>query len=78
MDLLLTDFVLPVSIDGSEIARAALQIQPNIKILFTTGYTESLIDLTTEIGTVMNIITKPYRRTGLLEKLQNILVDIED
>jgi len=46
--------------------------------LFTTGYTESLIDLTTEIGTVMNIITKPYRRTGLLEKLQNILVDIED
>ena len=26
----------------------------------------------------MNIITKPYRRTGLLEKLQNILVDIED
>jgi hypothetical protein len=46
--------------------------------LFITGYTESLIDLTSETGTVMNIITKPYQRAGLLEMVLDILVDIED
>jgi|TARA_B110000467_G_scaffold155977_1_gene168944 hypothetical protein len=46
--------------------------------LFITGYTESLIDLTTETGTVMNIITKLYQRAGLLEMVLDILVDIED
>ena len=65
-DLLFTDIILPGVMNGVEIADQARKIQPNIKILFTTGYSEISVDLDPDAI----IANKPYRRAQLLEKVR--------
>ncbi|WP_246018293.1 response regulator [Pelagibacterium montanilacus] len=43
LDLLFTDVVMPGGMGGRDLADAARKIRPNIKILFTSGYTENSI-----------------------------------
>ena len=42
-DLLFTDIVLPGGMNGVEIAEEAKRRQPNIKVLYATGYAESAV-----------------------------------
>jgi|GEM_PF-1199276 len=72
-DLLFTDVVLPGGMNGVEIADQAQKLQPNIKVLFATGYAENSID---QISKMINdglLINKPYLRAELLEKVRNVL-----
>jgi PAS domain S-box-containing protein len=60
-DLLFTDVVMPDGMTGYQLAAAARQLLPRLKVLFTTGYSRS--DPGDEpAGTV---IRKPYRRPEL-------------
>jgi PAS domain S-box-containing protein len=72
-DLLFTDVVLPGSMNGVEIAEQARQIQPSIKILFTTGYARSaaLVDAPDDVHT--NLIKKPYHLNDLHSKIRAAL-----
>ena len=63
--------------NGVEIAEQAKQIQPNIKFLYTTGYTENAIIHQGQLGAGANLINKPYQRTELLERVRKVL-DIKD
>jgi CheY-like chemotaxis protein len=38
IDLLLTDIVMPGTLDGFALGRAALALRPNLKVLHVTGY----------------------------------------
>ena len=38
IDLLLTDVVMPESISGRELAHTFLMEKPNLKVIFTSGY----------------------------------------
>ncbi len=73
IDLLFTDVVLPGGIDGIEIAEQAKQLQPNIKVLFTSGYAENSIVHNGELDPSVTFVNKPYRRAELLEKVRHIL-----
>lgn len=42
IDLLLTDVIMP-GMSGPEAARQITELQPRIKVLFTTGYTGDLL-----------------------------------
>ena len=74
-DLLFTDVVLPKGRSGLDVAREAGRLQPNIKVLFTTGYSEKVLQENKARLQEMNMLNKPYRRTELLEAVQALLHD---
>jgi PAS domain S-box-containing protein len=72
IDLLLTDVVMP-EMSGEEVAEKVLEIQPGIKILFTSGYPEKHISVLGELGRKVNFIHKPFTNKDLVEKIREIL-----
>src|SRR5882762_874554 len=43
VDLLLTDIVMPHGVNGTELAKQLRALQPELKVIFMTGYTEQVI-----------------------------------
>lgn len=72
-DLLFTDVILPGGMNGVEIAKQAEKLQPHIKVLYTTGYTENSIVHDGKLDRGITLVSKPYRRAELLEKVRNVL-----
>ncbi|WP_144186976.1 ATP-binding protein [Elioraea rosea] len=72
VDLLMTDMVMPGGINGSQLAKAARGMRPGIKVLFTSGYTNSaLLPVMGDDDAVF--LPKPYRREDLASKLREAL-----
>lgn len=72
-DLLFTDVVLAGGMNGLEIADEAKRIQPRIKVLFTSGYPESIISHGGKVNQDAALLNKPYLRTTLLEMVRAAL-----
>jgi PAS domain S-box-containing protein len=72
-DMLFTDVVLPGGMNGVEIAEQAVQIQPGIKVLFTTGYAENAVTYRGKLQPGAALVNKPYRRAELLDKVRAML-----
>lgn len=72
IDILFTDIVMPGDINGVQLAARALVLQPNLKVLFTTGFIKTAIpDMNLlEEFTVLN---KPYNPDKLLSEIYKIL-----
>ena len=71
--LLFTDIILPGGMNGMEIATKAREMQPGIKILYTTGYKDDVIVPDDQLDQDVMLLTKPYRRAQLLEKVRMVL-----
>ena len=68
-DLLITDIVMPGR-NGVELARALNRSRPDVKVLFTTGYTRHIApDLLAD----SEILDKPYQRAALLHAVRHVL-----
>ena len=72
-DLLFTDVILPGGMNGVDVAEIAEEIQPNIKILLTTGYAETVIMQHAKLDPRVKLLKKPYRRNELLKQVGNVL-----
>lgn len=72
-DLLFTDVALAGGMNGLEIADEAKRIQPRIKVLFTSGYPESIISHGGKVNQDAALLNKPYLRTTLLEMVRAAL-----
>ena len=72
-DLLFTDIVLPGGMTGFDSADQAKQLQPNIKVVFATGYADDTIGHRAEFDLGRNLIRKPYRRVELLKTVRSRL-----
>lgn len=64
--ILFTDIVMPGGMDGIELAHESKKIQPNIKVLLASGYADRLRQESSLPG---DLITKPYRKSDLIEAL---------
>jgi PAS domain S-box-containing protein len=73
VDLLFTDIVMPGGMNGKQLADAARLRQPNIKVLFTSGYTEDAILQHGRLDAGLNLLGKPYRRADLAAKVRYVL-----
>ncbi len=73
IDLLFTDVVLPRGMNGVMLAKAALERQPSLRILYTSGYTENAIVHNGVIDDGIELLNKPYRRDELARRLSRIL-----
>jgi len=72
LDLLLTDVGLP-GMNGRQLADAARQRQPGLKVLFVTGYAEGAELRDGYLGKDMDMIAKPFSFEGLAAKLKTML-----
>ena len=71
IDLLLTDIVLTGGASGCELARKLRQNNPDLAVVFTSGYNTETIDLSPEGRT--HFIAKPYRPDDLISLLKGAL-----
>jgi CheY-like chemotaxis protein len=73
IDLLLTDVVLPGAMTGRELADAAQKLRPELKLLFSSGYTQSSIDHQGKLDRGVQFLPKPFRRAELAAKVREVL-----
>ncbi|MGA3341517.1 MAG: CHASE3 domain-containing protein [Methylocella sp.] len=71
--LLFTDVVMPGPISGRKLAERAMVINPAIKILFTSGYTENSIVHNSRLDTGVEFLSKPFDRERLAIKVRRVL-----
>lgn len=76
IDLLFTDIVMPGSMNGRQLADATRELRPEIKILFTSGYTENAIVHHGRLDHGVHLLNKPYRRQELAAKVRKVLDEI--
>lgn len=72
-DLLLTDVVLAGGVSGKEVAAAAAQLRPGLKVLFMSGYTENAIVHHGRLDRGVHLLSKPFRIDELGRKLREVL-----
>lgn len=71
-DLMFTDIVMP-GMDGRELARQVAALWPDLKVLYTSGYSEN-VNLDGSAGRGGRVMLhKPYRARELATKLRQVL-----
>lgn len=71
-DLLLNDIVMPGGITGYQLADQLRQSRPDIKVLFTSGYTELAATLDRPPNRD-SLLSKPYRKQDLARAVRLVL-----
>ena len=69
IDLLFTDVMMGDGMDGPELADAACKLKPDLKVLFTSGYTENAMFRHRRLDAGANLLSKPWRRDDLSSRL---------
>ena len=72
IDLLLTDVVMP-GMNGDELARQLVLHHPEMKVLFTSGYTDDVISRHGILDEGVSFIGKPYTPLALARKVREVL-----
>lgn len=73
IDLLFTDVVMPGGMNGRELVEQARASHPSLKVLYTSGYTESAIVHHGRLDPGVELLSKPYTRLELASKLQLVM-----
>ncbi len=69
VDLLFTDIVMAGGMSGVELAREARTLKPDLKVLFTSGYSNEDPDVMMVLSDGAPLLKKPYRRIDLMQAL---------
>ena len=75
IDLLFTDVVMPGRLRSPELARQARLVQPQLAVLFTSGYTQDAIVHGGRLDPGVDLLSKPYRRDQLARKIRASLLN---
>ena len=75
IDLLFTDVVMPGPLRSPEMARRAVQMLPELRVLFTSGYTQNAIVHGGRLDSGVELLSKPYSRQQLARKVRRVLGD---
>ncbi|MGG5822692.1 response regulator [Falsiroseomonas sp. HW251] len=73
VDLLITDMGLPGGLTGRQVAAAARQYRPGLKVLFITGYSESAAIGSFSLEPGMGLMTKPFTMETLVPRIRALL-----
>jgi PAS domain S-box-containing protein len=73
IDLLITDVGLPGGFNGRQVADAARQTRPDLKVLFVTGYADNAVIGNGHLDPGMQVITKPFPMTTLALRVREMI-----
>jgi len=71
--LLLTDIVMP-EMDGIELARRATEIDPDLKVMFITGFAAVALSADTKAPHDSRVLSKPFHLRQLVDEVQKMLI----
>lgn len=71
-ELLLTDIVMP-EMDGIELARRATELDPDIKVMFITGFAAVALNPDNRAPQQAKILSKPFHLRDLVTEVQRML-----
>jgi two-component system cell cycle response regulator CpdR len=71
-DLLLTDIVMP-EMDGIELARKAADLDPDMKIMFITGFAAVALNPDNKAPKDAKILSKPFHLRDLVQEVKRLL-----
>lgn len=71
-DLLLTDIVMPV-MDGIELARRAAEIDPDMKIMFITGFAAVALNPANRAPHDAKVLSKPFHLRDLVQEVERMV-----
>jgi two-component system, cell cycle response regulator CpdR len=71
-ELLLTDIVMP-EMDGIELARRAAELDPDIKIMFITGFAAVALNSESSAPKHAKVLSKPIHLRELVSEVQKLL-----
>ncbi|MFS2129227.1 PAS domain S-box protein [Telluria sp. Tellsp131] len=72
-DLLFTDVVMPGKLKTTDMVRQARALLPDMKVLYTSGYTQNAIIHGGRLDPGVELLSKPYRREKLASKVRQLL-----
>jgi PAS domain S-box-containing protein len=73
VDLLFTDLIMPKGMSGQELLTRARALRPDLKALFTSGYSERFIKDKGATQEGVALLSKPYRSQSLAEAVRAAL-----
>jgi two-component system cell cycle response regulator CpdR len=71
-ELLLTDIVMP-EMDGIELARRASELDPDIKIMFITGFAAVALNPDSQAPKDAKVLSKPFHLRDLVNEVHKVL-----
>ncbi len=73
IDLLVTDVGLPGGMNGRQMADAARERRPDLKVLFITGYAENSLVGNGHLEPGMQVLTKPFAMDALATRIKELI-----
>lgn len=71
-ELLLTDIVMP-EMDGIELARRATELDPDIKVMFITGFAAVALNPDSQTPKDAKVLSKPFHLRELVNEVEKLL-----
>jgi two-component system cell cycle response regulator CpdR len=70
--LLLTDIVMP-EMDGIELARRATELDPDLKVMFITGFAAVALNPDSHAPKDAKVLSKPFHLKDLVNEVEKLL-----
>ena len=71
-ELLLTDIVMP-EMDGIELARKATELDPDLKVMFITGFAAVALNADSQAPKDAKVLSKPFHLRDLVNEVEKLL-----
>jgi CheY-like chemotaxis protein len=73
VDLLFTDVIMPGGTNGHTLAREAVVLRPDLKVLYTSGFPRAHLASAGGMTGSGAVLGKPYRLLDLARKVREVL-----